>query len=191
MIRRATLPALALAMALAIPPRAEANSGAIRIEHVTFASTAVAGETPLRLHGAGLLRWGFFVKVYAAALYVPDGPPFDPDADSPRRLELTYFVPFGAGDLRGAADHVLRQNFSPEALAPLRARIDALHRSYVDVRSGDRVTITYVPGRGTELSLNGRPLAVVEGADFARAYFAIFLGEKPIDRGLRRALLGG
>jgi hypothetical protein len=188
MMRRGTLAAVALAVALA--PRAEATPGAIRIEHATFAATVVAGETPLRLHGAGLLRWGFFVKVYAAALYVADGPRFDPRADSARRLELTYFVPFDADDLRGAADHVLRQNFTPEALAPLRERIDALHRSYVNVRSGDRVTITYVPGRGTELSLNGKALAVVEGADFARAYFAIFLGEKPIDVGLRRKLLG-
>jgi hypothetical protein len=188
MTRPATLAAVTLGLALAVP--AHGASGAIRIEQATFAATVLAGETPLRLSGAGLLRWGFFVKVYAAALYVTDGAAFDPQADTARRLELTYFVAFSADDLRGAADHVLRQNFTAASLAPLRERIDALHRAYVNVRSGDHVTITYVPGRGTELTLNGRSLAVVEGADFARAYFAIFLGERPVDAGLRRALLG-
>jgi hypothetical protein len=188
MTRPARLAAVTLGLALAAP--AHGASGAIRIEHATFAATAVAGETPLRLRGAGLLRWGFFVKVYAAALYVADEGGFDPHADTARRLEFTYFVGFSADDLRGAADHVLRQNFTSEVLAPLRGRIDALHEAYVNVRSGDRVTITYVPGRGTELTLNGKSLAVVEGADFARAYFAIFLGERPVDEGLRRALLG-
>lgn len=58
-------------------------------------------------------------------------------------------------------------------------------------RAGDRGTLTYLPGRGTELTLNGRPLALIEGADFARAYFDIWLGPDPIDAGLRDALLGG
>jgi hypothetical protein len=46
-----------------------------------------------------------------------------------------------------------------------------------------------VPGRGTTVSLNGEPLVEVEGADFARAYFGIWLGDDPMDRGLRKALL--
>lgn len=180
---------VAVAAVLAVAPGARAGGG-VRLEQATFEGSIVAGDAPLRLRGAGVLRWGFFVKVYAAALYAPEGP-FRLDADAPRRLELTYFVPFDADALRGAADHVLRQNFPKEALAPLRARIDAFHRSYVAVRKGDRVAITYVPGRGTELTLNGRRLALVPGADFARAYFAIFLGAHPIDAGVRRALLGG
>lgn len=183
--------AIALVATLTCARAASASApGAIRVEQATFEGSILAGAEPLRLRGAGVLRWGFFVKVYAAALYAPDGP-FRLDADAPRRIELTYFVPFDADALRGAADHVLRQNFPPEALAPLRARLDAFQRSYVAVRSGDRVAITYLPGRGTELTLNGRRLALVPGADFARAYFAIFLGAHPIDAGVRRSLLGG
>jgi hypothetical protein len=37
--------------------------------------------------------------------------------------------------------------------------------------------------------LNGTPLGVVEGADFAAAYFAIWLGPKPISDSLKAQLL--
>ena len=55
--------------------------------------------------------------------------------------------------------------------------------------SGDRYALSYVPGQGTELTLNGRRLVLVEGADFARVYFAIWLGERPLDDGMRDRLL--
>jgi hypothetical protein len=38
-------------------------------------------------------------------------------------------------------------------------------------------------------ALNGITKGVIEGADFAAAYFAIWLGQKPLDRSLRDQLL--
>jgi hypothetical protein len=52
-----------------------------------------------------------------------------------------------------------------------------------------RLEFSYLPGTGTELTLNGRRLALIEGADFARAYFAIWLGHRPLDEPLRDRLL--
>ena len=69
-------------------------------------------------------------------------------------------------------------------------RLAKLNRAYVDVKPGDRYTLTYVPGKGTTLRLNGNPLVTVEGADFATAYFRIWLGEDPISPQLRDLLLG-
>jgi hypothetical protein len=46
-----------------------------------------------------------------------------------------------------------------------------------------------VPRRGTELSYNGKPLVLIEGADFASAYFAIWLGRNPIDKDLKKQLI--
>lgn len=45
----------------------------------------------------------------------------------------------------------------------------------------DRYSLTYMPGVGTELALNDNPLGVIDGADFAAAYFRIWLGDHPID----------
>jgi hypothetical protein len=130
------------------------------------------------------------VKVYAASFYFGEGAPRDPEADVPRRLEIEYFVKLDGPDFGKAADELLADSFPKETLAPLRERLDALSRAYVDVKPGDRYALTYLPGRGTELSLNGNPLAVVPGADFARVYFSMWVGEKPIDAGLRDAILG-
>jgi len=162
-------------------------SAVVRVEEVPFDRRVEALGAPLELRGAGLFRWKWFVKVYAAALYVPRGAePFDPAADVARRLEFSYLVGIERDGFGKAADELLAGNFPPEAIAPLRARIDRLHAAYVDVKPGDRYALSYVPGQGTELSFNGRRLALVEGADFARVYYAIWLGQAPIDRGLRR-----
>lgn len=180
-----------LALSLAASARAS-PADAVRIDTVTFAGSLTAGNTPMRLLGAGVFRWGFFLKVYAAALYVADGPNggFDPAADVARRLELTYLVPVDRGALAHAANGILSGNYTAQALAPLRERIERLHHAFVNLHAGDRAALTYVPGRGTEFTLNGRPIVRIEGADFARAYFSIWLGERPADAGLRRKLLG-
>jgi len=165
-------------------------SAVIRVEEVAFERRIEALGAPLELRGAGLFRWKWFVKVYAAALYVPGGAAaFDPAADVARRLEFSYLVGIERDGFGKAADELLAGNFPPEALAPLRARLDRLHAAYVDVKPGDRYALSYVPGQGTELTFNGRRLVLIEGADFARVYYAIWLGKAPIDRGLRDRLL--
>jgi hypothetical protein len=49
--------------------------------------------------------------------------------------------------------------------------------------------LTYIPGKGTELALNGESKGVVEGDDFAAALFSIWLGSKPISESLKKELL--
>lgn len=181
-------------LALALPALATraAVPSEVTVDRARFARTIERDGARLAIEGAGLFRWARFVKVYAAAHYVGEGASGAPlDADVPRRLEIAYFVGIDAEDFGKAAEELLKDNLPPEAIAPLRARLDRLHESYLDVKEGDRYALTYLPGRGTELALNGRPLVVIEGADFARAYFAIWLGRRPIDPGLRTALLGG
>jgi hypothetical protein len=183
--------ALPLLAALLASGPAAAAPPPVLVGPVAFDAAVEVGGTPLRLAGAGLFRWKWVVKVYAAALYAPPGQaPPDPMADAPRRLELAYLVRIRRADFGRAADELLARNLPAEALAPLRARLDRLHAAYVDVQPGDRYTLTYLPGLGTELAHNGRPLVTVEGVDFARAYFGIWLGADPIDAGLRDQLLG-
>jgi hypothetical protein len=72
-------------------------------------------------------------------------------------------------------------------LPPVPTRAD--RAAYRDVKPGDRYALTYIPGSGTELSFNGSPLVVIDGADFAAAYFSIWLGKRPLDPGLKDKLL--
>ena len=84
----------------------------------------------------------------------------------------------------------MARNISAEEIDRLRAKIDYHNSLYVDVKPGDRYSLTYTPGVGTELALNGTPLGVIEGADFAAAIFSLWLGENPYDKRFKDALLG-
>ena len=177
--------AIVLMLILFFAPRIEA----VTIEDVTFEDTYDAGRTTLVLHGAGVLR-RFVWKGYVAALYLEEAAtPESVLSDTPKRLELEYFRSIKGPDFGIAADKVLAENFPEDVIAPLRERLDRINRFYRDVKPGDRYALTYLPRRGTELSYNGKPLVLIEGADFASAYFAIWLGRNPIDKPLKEQLL--
>jgi len=47
-------------------------------------------------------------------------------------------------------------------------------------------------GSATQLSIDGKPTGrPIEGEDFYRALLRIWLGDKPVQEDLKRALLGG
>lgn len=175
---------LASLVALAMP------ATAAEIEGVTFADSYQAGAITMPLNGVGLAKFLRAINVYVAALYL--GPGTKPEQalhDVPKRLEISYFRTIEARDITRAAEKNLLDNVPQQAIAALRPRIDQMHRLYENVKPGDRYGLTYVPGVGTELALNGIRKGIVEGADFAAAYFAIWLGPDPINTPLKEGLL--
>ncbi len=161
------------------------------IEGVRFADEVRAGTVAMRLHDVGLLRYRYVIKAYVAALYLGDGARAnDVLADVPKRLEIEYFYTIKADGFANATNEGIAANVSTDTVAKLRARIDKLNTLYRDVKPGDRYALTYVPGVGTELALNGSPLGTIEGADFGAAVFAIWLGPKALDASLKTQLLG-
>lgn len=169
--------------------------GAAEISGVRFVDSLSVGDAELRLHSTGLLR-RFFIKGYVAALYL--GESFGGEAtskavlaDVPRRLEIEYFRAFSADEFAKATVAGISRSSDQATFERLRSRIDRINELYEDVEPGDRYSLTYLPGVGTELALNDRPLGVLEGADFSTALFAIWLGDEPLDDGLRGQLLTG
>jgi hypothetical protein len=162
------------------------------VADISFEESASIDGRQVPLRGVALLRWLNIFKVYVAALYLPEGSASnDVLADIPKRLEISYLVSIPGPDFGKGAEAILERNILPDELARLRNRIDRLSAAYLDVKPGDRYALTYAPGKGTELSYNGRPLIFIEGADFAAAYFAIWLGEDPIDGEMRSKLING
>jgi hypothetical protein len=53
----------------------------------------------------------------------------------------------------------------------------------VNMQSGQQLTFTHKPGAGIEVDVNGK--GTIEGDDFARAFFAIWLGAQPPNPGLK------
>ena len=168
------------------------NAAALTVEGVTFQESVSIANKQVPIRGVALLRWLTIFKVYVAALYLPEnGAPDDFLADIPKRLEISYLVSIPGPDFGKGAEAILERNNSPDVLARLQGRIDQLNAVYRDVKPGDRYALTYVPGQGTELSYNGQPLITIEGADFAAAYFGIWLGKDPIDQEMRNRLIDG
>jgi hypothetical protein len=71
-------------------------------------------------------------------------------------------------------------------------RANRLEQMIPDLHEGDSIAFTYLPqGRGSlVLQVNGRERGRIEGADFAQAFFGIWLNEPP-NKDLKRGLLGG
>jgi hypothetical protein len=186
--RRRLVAAVAFLVLAAFPPPARAMT----VEGVAFASEVRIGDAVVPLRNAALLRYLYFLKAYVAALYLPaDVAPGQALADVPKRLEISYLVAIRGEDFDKGAAPVLRRNLSAGELARLQERLARLNAAYRDVRPGDRYALSYHPDLGTELSLNGTPLVTIEGADFAAAYFGVWLGREPIDAALKEALLKG
>jgi hypothetical protein len=186
--RRQRLAGMLLLPLLTIPP---SMSHAAEIEGVFFPKRYDIHGTSLILHGVGLLRYRIFFKGYVSALYLGEGvAPAEVLTDVPKRLELEYFWAIAGPDFGKAADAILKHNVPASTLLRLQSRIDQLHALYEDVKPGDRYALTYIPGVGTELALNGDVKGTIEGADFAAAYFAIWLGPKPLNASLKSQLLG-
>jgi hypothetical protein len=188
--RRTSPAAVALAAALIALVTAPRTAAAAEIEGVNFADEHRLENLTLDLHCVGLLRYKVVFKGYVAGLYLAPGVEADRALDDvPKRLELSYFWGIDADDFGRVGDEILERNVDARTLEQLRPRLQQINALYQTVQPGDRYALTYVPGRGTDLELNGRRLGTVPGADFAAAYFRIWLGDEAIDAALRDQLL--
>ena len=168
-----------------------APASTVAIEGVDFDQSITVRDTALELSNVGLLRYKVVFRAYVGALYLGSGASADQffAGHAPGRLELEYFWPIKGQDFADAAVPFLRDNLTSEEYARIAERYRRMGEWYVDVKPGDRYALTFIPGVGTELALNGESLGVIEGDDFPGLYFRIWLGERPVDRRFRDQLL--
>lgn len=165
-------------------------SGAFKIGGLEFKDSfqTSTGELPLR--GAGLKRF-LSIRVVAVGLYLSkEIEPKDVLSDIPKSLEVIYLQNIPAAELQHATTKGIRLNVSDDEFAKLQTRIDQINSYYPSVRKMDRIRVTYLPGQGTTVELNGVVQGVVPGQDFGRAFFAIWVGDKPVDLRMKTILLG-
>jgi hypothetical protein len=179
----------AIAAGVVVPSLPQAS--AAEVDKVQFHDRLRAGQVMLRLNGAGLVYYKAIIKGLAAGLYLDESADArDVLADVAKRVEIEYFWSLKGQTIAAALEKPLVANVTADKLTALRADIDRLHAAMVDVKPGDRYALTYLPGVGTWLSHNGKTLVTIPGADFAASYFSIWFGDRPMDAGLKRKLLG-
>ena len=174
-------------LALASGPMTAGSNGSAGIE---FDNSITVDAVTIDLVGTGLLRFLGF-KAYAGAFYLETGAdPRKALADRAKRIELEYFRSIKGTDFGPATEKSILKNVDEETFRRLKDRIESLNPLYEDVKPGDRYSLTYIPGQGTELALNGEPKGLIRGADFAAAIFSIWIGDKPISNSFKSDILG-
>ena len=165
-------------------------SEAAEIEGAKFAESLSVNDTQLVLKGLGFLRYKIIFKGYVGGLYLPSDIARNKVLeDVPKRLELHYFWDIPAEKFGAAAAPYIKDNVNPEKLPKIMKRVERINGLYRDVRKGDCYSLTYHPQSGLELALNGEVLGLIKGADFAEAYFSIWLGKYPLDSKFKQQLI--
>ena len=168
----------------------------MRIEGQTFEARSQLAETELRLNGAGL-RGMAWLKVYVVGLYIgrkATTPAQVFAVSGPKRLQLRMLQDVPAKEFVKAFNRGVTRNTPEAEMAGLRERMgrfDDVINSVGKVKKGDVVNLDSMPGKGLVFTINGVAHgAPIAGDDFYAALLRIFIGEKPTDEDLKRALLG-
>ena len=151
------------------------------------------GAQELVLNGAGV-RTKVVFKVYVASLYVPQKATDLAGvlSKSPRRIQLNLLRTLAADQLVDALNEGLADNNSAAGLAAVKPQVDQLAtimKSFKDVKEKDIVTLDFVDG-ATRIGLNGEAKGSIGGDAFNQALSKIWLGDKPVQADLKKALLG-
>ena len=170
-----------------------APAGAAEVAGVRIEDTAQVGNAPLVLAGAGL-RKRFFVQVYAMGLYVAERKADPLTQPGAKRIAIHMLRDVGADQFSAALVDGMRPNHDAatmQGLAPRIAQLSAILEALQEAKKGMRITLDLLPEGATQVTVDGKPSGQpIPGADFYRALLTIWLGDKPVQDDLKKALLG-
>jgi len=176
---------------LLIPAAQGADVAGVKIDDKTR-----VGSSELVLNGAGL-RKRFFLQVYAIGLYLPRKAGNATGAintEGPKRASIHMLRDVGAAQFTDALAEGIRENHTEAEAKALEPRVQALAAIMAEVKEAKKgmvITLDWT-GAATQLGIDGKPAGKpIEGADFYRALLRIWLGDKPVQEDLKKALLGG
>jgi hypothetical protein len=187
--------AAATALLAGLPWRARAQSE-VEIAGVKFPTAIDLAHERLLLNGWGI-RYKAIFKVYAAALYLP-AKTASPDAvfrsSAPRRLHVVMLRDIDARELGKLFTKAMEENASHEEFAPLipgTIQMGEIFAARRHLAAGEGFTIDWIPGRGTVISVEGKPQGEpIKEPQFFTVLMRIWLGDHPADAQLKDALLG-
>ena len=166
-------------------------------------SIVVADEIPnsidfegnnLILNGQGT-RVIFFMKVYKGSLYLENK---NTDADEiinsntsmALRIDVTSEMVTADAMKKALSEGLIKS--TNNKISHISDEIEQLSSSFNSaVASGDFYEFIFVPKIGTHVLKNNELVELIPGFDFKKAFFGIFLSNNPIQKNLKKAMLGG
>jgi hypothetical protein len=166
---------------------------AATVGEVVFENEIVVDGIRLKLNGAGI-REKFWIDLYAVGLYLPKKE-YDAQkilaAKEPELLRLVIVSSFISDKMMRKGIMEGFEKATGDHLAPLKSRIAKFIEAFADkIEKGDVFELYYRPGSGLLIVKNGKEVETIEGDDFKRALFAIWLGKEPAQKSLKENLLG-
>ena len=169
---------------------------AAEVEGVRIDDKTRVANAELTLNGAGLRKRAFF-KVYAMGLYVPQKTSNAAallEQPGPKRVAIHMLRDVGADAFSEALAEGIRANHSDaeaKALEPRLKELTSIIAEVGEAKKGMAIALDFQPQSGTVMLVNGaargKPIA---GDDFYRALLRIWIGDKPVQDDLKKALLG-
>lgn len=178
---------IAAALALAAGPAL-----AVNVEGVNVPDRVTVGDQSLVLNGAGV-RKKLWVEVYVGALYLPSKTASAQQAigmEGPKRIHMFMLYDVSRKKLVSAWEDGFENNSSKDELRALESRMETFYSYWRDTEEGDQIVLDYVPGEGTTVTFQGVEMGTIQGADFSKALFSIWLGDESADDDLKEGMLG-
>lgn len=175
---------------------ANASAAEVDFAGIHVADKIQVGNTVLQLNGEGI-RTKWFFKVYVAALYLPQKQTSAEAIiadENPQRIALHMLRDLGEKKFLHAFIEAIEANHTKAEMAQMDDQIKQMSDIFHlvgGVKSGDVITMDYLPSIGTQISMNGVTYGTIAGAMFHRALLKIWLGKEPVQADLKSELLGG
>jgi len=159
---------------------------------VKMPDTLTVGGKTLVLNGLGVREATMFnVDVYVAGLYLEKKTPNAEEVVSSEQTKVIHMIfvrDVERGDITEAWNTQFKKNGAD--VAKLKTQIAQLNGWMAAMGEGDAMTFTYVPQRGLNVVVKRAQKGVIQGSDFGRAFFGIWFGKSPPNKGLKSGMLG-
>jgi hypothetical protein len=147
----------------------------------------------LVLNGAGT-RVKMFMDMYVGSLYLEKKSSNANEIMNSKEgaaIKLNIVSSLITSDKMVSAINEGFENSTGKKTAPLKAKIDKFKSFFKDeIKKGDVFIIINVPNEGIVVYKNGVKKGTIEGHDFKKALFGIWLCDKPADKDLKDEMLG-
>ena len=158
-----------------------------------FPDRIKVGDSELTLNGRGV-RKKSFLSLYTAGIYLKNRTG-DADtiinADEAMAIAIEITSGFVSQQKMVAALNEGLQKSTGGNTAALKQEIEQFQACFgEDITKSDVFSIAYLPPHGVIVSKNGQQKGVIKGLAFKKALFGIWLGDNPVDPGLKNAMLG-
>jgi len=138
-----------------------------------------------RLSGQGSFRW-FGLKIYDAALWV--GESGYQVASAKFVLNLSYARElYGERIAQASIDEIRELGIGSSEQQNIW--LNKMKTLFPNVQEGSQISGVYLPGQAARFYLDGKLLGEIADAEFARAFFAIWLDPRTSAGSLRKQLL--